>query len=345
MSVAATWPTQFANLSELSQLPWFSLEDGRLKVADATVGPIIDCHSHLALSYVLPNRVDLDAFHERVQRYLPDERAIDLDVYINCNLSPEDLKRLKKDLTIASMTKGGMRATHTKPNLSREMRDMGVAASVLLPIDFPALSRNARTYLEVARETPNMLSFGSVHPYRPNAEHELEKQIALGARGFKFHPAVQLVAPDNPRSMRLFEVCGRRSVPVLLHCGPVGIELKKGRELTQVARYKEPIEQCKGTTFVLGHSGALQMDQALELAQKNENAWLEISCQSVSNLRRIVLEGPADRIVFGSDWPFYHQGIPLAKLLMATEDRPELRRKILHENAARLLKLQSPVIA
>jgi len=42
--------------------------------------------------------------------------------------------------------------------------------------------------------------------------------------------------------------------------------------------------------------------------------------------------------VFGSDWPFYHPVLPLAKLLVATQDRPHLRAAILHDNAARLLE-------
>ncbi len=344
------FPTRFANLFELARLPWFGLREGRLVLTDRSVGPTIDCHSHLALSYVLPNRVKLDALHPATETYLPANRALDLDVYVNCNLLPEDLNRLTKDLTLKSMTAGGMRATHTRANLQREMDELGIAASVLLPIDYPVLSKNARTYLKVAKAAresgrKDIVSFGSVHPYRPEAKHEIDTQIELGARGVKFHPAVQMVAPDNPRSMALYEHCGKRATPVLLHCGPVGIELKKGRELTQVARYKEPIEMCRGTTFVLGHSGALQMEEALKLAQENENAWLEVSCQSVSNLERIFAEGPIDRIVFGSDWPFYHQGIALAKVLIATEGRPEVRRKVLHENAARLLRMQGVALA
>lgn len=340
--MTTSFPTRFANLSELSTLPWFDMKDGRLVLSDETVGPTIDCHSHLALSYVLPNRVDYKKLHEKTETYLPDDRAIDLDIYVNCNLSAADVKRLKKDLTLRSMTAGGMRATHTQANISREMQELNIAASVLLPIDYPVLSRNARNYLAAAKGRSDLISFGSVHPYRREAEREIDTQIGLGARGVKFHPACQLVAPDHPRSMKLYDHCGKRATPVLLHCGPVGIEPKKGRELSQVARYKEPLEQCKKTTFVLGHSGALQMEEALALAQNNENAWLEISCQSVSNLRRIFAEGPTDRIVFGSDWPFYPQAIGIAKVLIATEDRPELRRKVLYENAARLLRIGKP---
>ena len=97
------FPTRFANLFELSRLPWFGLRDGRLVLTDRTVGPTIDCHSHLALSYVLPNRVALDTLHPSTQTYLPADRALDLDVYVNCNLLPEDLARLTKDLTIKSI--------------------------------------------------------------------------------------------------------------------------------------------------------------------------------------------------------------------------------------------------
>ena len=46
---------------------------------------------------------------------------------------------------------------------------------------------------------------------------------------------------------------------------------------------------------------------------------------------------PSDRIVYGTDWPFYHQALTLARVLLATEGAPDLRRAVLHDNAARLL--------
>jgi len=48
-----------------------------------------------------------------------------------------------------------------------------------------------------------------------------------------------------------------------------------------------------------------------------------------------------DRILFGSDWPVYPQALPLAKLLLATEDAPSARLNILRENAKRLLERAS----
>ena len=46
---------------------------------------------------------------------------------------------------------------------------------------------------------------------------------------------------------------------------------------------------------------------------------------------------PADRVLYGTDWPFYHQALTLARVLIATEGEPSLRRGVLHDNAVRLL--------
>ena len=64
-----------------------------------------------------------------------------------------------------------------------------------------------------------------------------------------------------------------------------------------------------------------------------------MSSQSLPGVRQICAEANPDRILFGSDWPVYHQALPLLKVLLATEGKPELRRKILYDNAAALLGL------
>ncbi|MSP61780.1 MAG: hypothetical protein EXR72_15880 [Myxococcales bacterium] len=329
----------FASVRDLARLPFFELREGRLALRDRDLGPIIDVHSHLALAYVRPMQVDLDAAPRPTEHYMPLERRLDLDRYGNQNMSPEDLANLKRDLTLRSMTARGMRATHTVPNLTREMGEMGVAASLLLPIDFPVLSWNADAYLDVAARTTALPSLGSVHPYARDVAGKLRRQKARGARGIKFHPAVQLVAPDHPRALRLFHLCGEIGLPVLSHCGPVGIELEGARRRSQVWHFERAIIENPRTTFVLGHAGALQMEEALALAKRHTNVHLEISCQGLSNVKRILDEGPGDRVMLGSDWPFHHQAIPIAKALLATDGNPALRRKLLWENASRLFHI------
>lgn len=336
-------PTRFPEVLALSTLPWFALEHGRLVLKDRDLGPIVDVHTHLALTYVYRRTVDLEAAPGPTEHYLPIAgRPLDLDVYVNKNFSPEDLRRLMKDLSLASVTKSGMRVTHTAPNLLREMGEVGVTASLLLPIDFPVLSYNAEAYLQIAADHPRLPSLGSVHPYASDVAGKLDAQQAAGARGVKVHPAVQLMAADNERAMKLYRLCAERRLPVLFHCGPVGIENAYSRYLCRLSFYRRAVAENPDVTFVLGHSGALEMEQALALCCEFDNVCLELSCQAVSNVRRIVKEAPSDRLMFGSDWPFYHQAIPLAKVLLATEDRKELRPKIFWENAARVFTLSMP---
>lgn len=308
-------------------------------LADRTVGPIIDAHTHIALAYLLPMRVDLYRRSDHTEHYLPACCPIDFEVYQNKNFTPAALHDLKRDLTLGSLSRGGMRATHTVPNLVREMDELGVAHSVLLPIDLPYISRNAAHALDAAHREPRLLTFGSVHPIVDRVGERLDDQAHGGARGVKMHPAVQLMAPNHPRALALYHQCGERDLPVLLHCGPVGIELESGRRRSQVALYEQAIAEQPRTRFVLGHAGALQMEAALDLACRYPNVWLELSGQSLANVRTILARADPDRILYGSDWPFYHQAIGIAKLLIATEDDPELRRKVLFANAAALLGL------
>ncbi len=334
-------PTRFDSLAALARLPWFDLDEtGALVRAPRDATPAIDTHAHLALAYVLPGQVDLAAETPETRHYLPEAWGFDLDVYANRNFRPADLREMKRDLTLRSLTARGLRKTHTAGNLLREMQALGLSHSVILPIDFPLLSDNASAALSTADTTGGRLvSFASVHPYALRPEAALDAQLARGARGLKVHPAVQMVRPDDPLAMRLYRLAGERDLPVLWHCGPAGIEPVVGRFLSQVRWYERPLREHPRTTFLLGHSGCTQPDAALELHRRYPNAWLELSCQSVSSLRRILRRADPTRLVFGSDWPFYPQAFALAKVLIATEGDPALRDRILYGNAARLLKL------
>ena len=336
--------TVFSEGLDLARLSYFDLKDGdRLVLADDSIAPIIDVHTHLALAYLLPLRVNLHEAPAPTEHYLSMRgRRLDLDIYINKNFPEEDLRRMKRDLTLMSVTGSGMRRTHTIPNLIREMTEMGISNCVSLPIDYPFLSSNAVTHLQATRDNEAFIMFGSVHPYAFNVAGKLDRQVALGARGVKVHPAVQAVRPDNRRALGLYKLCAKRNLPVLFHCGPVGIEPKMGREKSQVRYYEKGFAETPEADFILGHSGALQMETALGYAIRYPNVHFDISCQSLTNVRKILDQADPDRIMYGTDWPFYHQAPALAKVLIATEGDSALRRKVLFGNAARMFGVKDP---
>ena len=341
--MATSFPTRFDSVLDLARLPWFEVRGGNHLVLDADaaaeVGPVIDVHTHLAMGFFRRLRVDLHAETPTTAYYLPLTQPVDLDVYSNTNLDAAAMFAMKADVSVLGLTGVGMRTTHTAPNLVRDMRALGIVSSVVLPFDLPVGARNADRLLDVVRGYPELVPFGSVHPYDRDVDTRLGRQQAAGARGVKLHPNGQFVAPDNPRTVHLCGRCGARGLPVLFHCGPVGIEPAAARRRSQVARYEQAIAEHPETTFVLGHSGALQHDQAIRFAERYPNTWFDLSCLGLEALREVLDTVPSDRVLYGTDWPFYHQSLTLARVLIATEGDPALRRAVLHDNAARLLSL------
>lgn len=336
--MATPFPTVFDSTLDLARLPWFEVQGGnRLVVVDDEVGPVIDMHTHLAMGYFRRLQVDLHASTPTTAYYLPLTLPVDLDAYSNRNLDAAAMFAMKADVSVLGLTGAGMRTTHTAPNLVRDMRALGIVSSVVLPIDLPIGARNADHLLDVARRYPELLPFGSVHPLDRDAEARLDRQQADGAHGIKLHPNGQFIAPDHPKTVHLCGRCGARGLPVLFHCGPVGIEPAAARRRSQVARYERTIAENPDTTFVLGHSGALQFDEAIRYADRYPNTYFELSCLGLEALRQVLATVPPDRLLYGTDWPFYHQALTLARVLISTDDDRALRRAVLHGNAARLL--------
>lgn len=334
-------PTYFNDLLAFDQLPWFQVAGDQL-ILDPDVGPVIDIHTHLSLAFVLPSSVCQRRVTDEIKTYLPERvRAIDLEPYGNTNLTSGDLSRMKRDLTLGNFHPFGMRQTHTAANLLRRMSDMQITHAVILAVDLPVISSNSERYIAISRQEPRLIPFGSSHPSSPMSQRRVKRLARLGARGLKVHPASQYFYPNAPRAMAVYGACGEAGIPVFWHCGPVGIELEKSRKMSQVRFYEEPIATFPEVTFFLGHSGALQYEEAIALARRYPNTVMDLSSQGLTAVRAIIEGVDHDRIVNGSDWPFYHQALGIARVLLATEGDGELRRKILHDNAARLLWLRT----
>ena len=60
------------------------------------MGPVIDMHSHIALAYLLPMRLDLYRATPHVEHYLPSCCSIDFEVYQNQNFTPAALHALSR---------------------------------------------------------------------------------------------------------------------------------------------------------------------------------------------------------------------------------------------------------
>jgi uncharacterized protein len=338
MNDTEDFPLRFETRAALASLPWFDTDHGEIVLSDRSVGPVIDMHTHYALPTLSVHSIDLN-------RETPDSNLLlgsccqhHLDVRANQCFTAKELTALKRDLLLGGLTGRGKRHDHTAPNLARDMRSVNVTHSAVLALDLAFPNRNPHNTLMTTRGRSETTGFGSVHPRAFRARERFEEQLHIGARGIKLHPPNQMFRPDADYAMRIYRWCGSEGIPVIWHSGPAGIEPKIGQYFAQMRFYERPLRECPETTFILGHAGSLQHREAIALQRRYRNTWLEISGLSLGQLREVLSDADPDRVVFGSDWPFYHPVLPLAKVLVATQNQPALRAKVLHDNAARLLE-------
>ena len=341
---------RYSGYRGLADLPWFELDErGRLVCTVADLPPVIDIHAHLGISLGLAPDVDLFQRTPRVRYMLDcDDREppcdVDLDVYINGNFTRRDLWELRWEAVSGLLWGGAAAATHTIPNLLDEMDAVGVERTLILPIAFglPFGDDLTERWLE-ALQSPEarerLIPGASVHPQDPDRIAKLRDYAGRGARAVKIHPTMQRVVPDAPEAMEIYEVCGELGLSVLFHAGRAGIEPESSQPYALPRYYEAPLREFPGVQFVLGHAGARDVEAMVEIARRYPNAWLDVHGQGVTVLDEMIRGAGSERLLFGTDWPFYPLAATLAKVLMVTEGRPAVRDAILRENGARLLGL------
>jgi predicted TIM-barrel fold metal-dependent hydrolase len=339
----------YAGYRGLADLPWFELDArGRLRCIVDDLPPIIDVHAHLGISTLFAPRIDLHARSSRVRHLLDCDRddpgcTLDLDVYINANFTDPDLSELRWQALAQMLWGSSMAATHTIPNLLDEMDATRVQSALILPIAFglPFGDGLTERWIEAIEESGaggRLLPGASVHPRDPERAEKLRGYATRGARAVKLHPTMQRFYPDEPDAMATYKECARLGLPVVFHGGRAGIEPGYTHPYAVIRHYEAAFRRFPELPFVLGHAGARDVADAIEVAARYPNVLLGIHGQGVTVLAELVERVGSDRLLFGTDWPFYHLAATLAKVLIVAEGRPDVRDAILHANAARLLE-------
>jgi len=328
--------------SDLVKLPWFKKDDGGNLVInpDAGVTEVIDDHSHFGWSYFFGGVIDhMDA--SRPVQYFYDY-DVDQDV-LNEKTHPtrEEAKLVEKDIYMILFRCPPIARTQTAPHMLAEMDRLNVKHIFVAPIEIPIRSRHARqTFATCDKCGGRMIPYAGVHPYTPSYEKRIRDMVAQGARGFKYHPEFQFVAPDNKKALRVFALLEELDIPVLCHSGFTGTEPPFMQKLAALPRYRVIFESFPKLKFILGHSGLKNIPEALAYAKEFPQVYLDLAGQTAECTREIIQKADNDKIMYGSDWPFYPMAVTLARTLVATEGMHEsVRKRVLHDNAARLFKL------
>jgi predicted TIM-barrel fold metal-dependent hydrolase len=345
-------PQRYRGYRGLAELPWFEIDSaGQLRCVADDLPPAIDIHCHFGMSLFLAPEVDLQARTARVQHLLDCDAQepgceLDLDVYINANFNEDDLWELRKGAVAQLLWGSAAARTQTIPNLLAEMDATQVGEALILPIAFGLplgddLCERWMAAIDEAGAGERLIRAASVHPRDQERVAKLERYAAAGARAVKLHPTMQRFYPDDPDVMEIYQACERLGLAVVFHAGRAGIEPESTHRYALPRHFEGALSSFPKVDFVLGHAGARDAAAALPLAIRHENAWLDIHGQGVTTLREMLDATGGERMLYGTDWPFYHLAATLAKVLIVTEGRPKERDALLRGNAERLLGISA----
>ncbi len=198
-----------------------------------------------------------------------------------------------------------------------------------------------------------LIPFGSVDPWKGRAGAREARRLVEthGIRGFKFHPSLQGFAPNDPMAYPLYEAIEELGVPALFHTGQTGIGagLPGGGGIR--LRYSNPMlvddvaVDFPELRIILAHPSFPWQDEALAVATHKPYVYIDLSGWSPKyfppSLVRYANSLLRDKVLFGSDYPVITPDRWLADFAKL-DIKPEVRPKILKENAVALLGLGKP---
>jgi len=224
------------------------------------------------------------------------------------------------------------------------LKSNGVEKAVILPEISPITTGvvSNEYVLEFCQDNDVFVPFCTINPFFVNnPAKEFKKCILQGAKGLKLYPSYNHFYPNESRMYPLYALAQEERLPVLIHTGS---SIFKGSKV----KYANPLylddlaADFPDLCLIMAHSGrGLWYEKAFFLSRIHPNLHLEISGLPPKNLLNYFpgMEKNINKFIYGSDWPGIKTiscNIKAIKALPLTE---ESKRKILYENAARILRL------
>ncbi|GAA3663125.1 amidohydrolase family protein [Microbacterium marinilacus] len=204
--------------------------------------------------------------------------------------------------------------------------------------------------IELAAEHSDVvIPFATVDPHGGRrAAREVRRLAEKGARGVKFHPSAQEFSPDDRAVYPVYEAIAETGIIALFHSGHTGagagtrggggIRLKYGNPML----VDDVAVDFPDIPIVLAHPSFPWQDEALSVALHKPNVHIDLSGWSPkyfpANLVQYARTLLKDKMLFGTDYPVLTAERWLRDFEGLGFDE-DVRRRILRDNAARLLGL------
>ena len=81
----------------------------------------------------------------------------------------------------------------------------------------------------------------------------------------------------------------------------------------------------------------MERETALEFGEKFKNVYVDTTLQPVEGVQDAIKRLGADRVLYASDYPFSVQDVHIRIINKVAEDDAQLKEKLFHKNAERLI--------
>jgi predicted TIM-barrel fold metal-dependent hydrolase len=171
----------------------------------------------------------------------------------------------------------------------------------------------------VRQHPEKLIGFAGIDLADPDAADEVERAVELGLRGLKLGPIYQNVHPLDPRAEVVYERAERLDLPIIWHQGTTFV--RHGRlAYARPADIDEVAIAHPELRIVIAHMGHPWFEEAIVVSRKHPNVYMDVSglhprpWQCYNALRLAVEYRVADKLLFGSDFPFFTMEETVASL-------------------------------
>jgi predicted TIM-barrel fold metal-dependent hydrolase len=179
---------------------------------------------------------------------------------------------------------------------------------------------------------------GTLHPDSEDLEHDVEEILSLGLHGVKLHPDIQGFKIDDFRCLKIYELCEKAHLPILMHTGDSRYDNSNPNRLL-------PVLEIYTDLIVIGaHFGGWSIwEEASKKLHSVPNLYVDCSSSFAwiddKTAREIIERYGTDRVMFGTDYPMWEPAEELRRFFSLGFGEEDCS-KILSENAKRIYRIE-----
>ena len=194
----------------------------------------------------------------------------------------------------------------TVSQMLEKSREAGITHSVVFSVattPHQVESINSFIAAEVEKHD-NLVGLGAVHPESPDQRADIDRIVSLGLRGVKLHPDFQGFDINDPRCMKIYELCLERGLTVLIHMGDLRYEYSRPEKLIPV------IKEFSGLKVIGAHLGGWSLwKEAADTLAEYPDFYVDCSSSLAfmppEQAAAIIRDYGAERVLFGTDYPMW----------------------------------------